>query len=112
MQLRRLPRQSLLSLDEQFGEESDLSLLEGLADDSPSPEVECQRSELRGYLRQFVEQLSPCLRKAFELRDLDGLTTREAAYILGVPDGTVKARLARARAKLKRFMGRALNVRP
>ena len=112
MQLRRRSRQSLLSLDEQFGEESDYSLLEGLADDRPGPEVECQRCELRGYLVQFVEQLSPCLRQAFQLRDLDGLTIREAAHILGVPDGTVKAQLARARAKLKRFMRRALNVRP
>jgi len=112
MQLRRRSRQSLLSLDDQFGEESDYSLLEGLADDRPGPEVECQRCELRGYLVQFVEQLSPCLRQAFQLRDLDGLTIREAAHILGVPDGTVKAQLARARAKLKRFMRRALNVRP
>jgi RNA polymerase sigma-70 factor (ECF subfamily) len=112
MQLRRRSRQSLLSLDEQFGEESDYSLLEGLADDRPGPEVECQRCELRGYLVQFVEQLSPCLRQAFQLRDLDGLTIREAAHILGVPDGTVKAQLAQARAKLKRFMLRALNVRP
>jgi hypothetical protein len=60
---------------------------------------------------QFVEQLSPCLRKAFQLRDLDGLTICEAAHILGVPHGTVKAQLARARAKLKRFMRRALDVR-
>jgi RNA polymerase sigma-70 factor (ECF subfamily) len=112
MQLRRRSRQSLLSLDEQFREESDLCLLEGLADDRPSPEVECQESELRRYLMQFVEQLSPCLRKAFQLRDLDGLTIREAAHILGVPAGTVKARLARARAKLKRFMRRSPNVRP
>ena len=112
MQLRRRSRQSLLSLDEQFWEESDYSPLEGLADARPSPEVECQRCELRGYLVRFVEQLSPCLRQAFQLRDLDGLTIREAAHILGVPDGTVKAQLARARAKLKRFMRRALNVRP
>ena len=41
---------------------------------------------------QFVSQLSPPLRNAFHLRALDGLTTSEAAHILGVPDGTVKAR--------------------
>ena len=52
-----------------------------------------------------MSQLSPSLRKAFQLRDLDGLTTREAAHILGVADGTVKAQLARARAKLRRLMG-------
>jgi DNA-directed RNA polymerase specialized sigma24 family protein len=36
------------------------------------------------------------------LRDIDGLTTKEAALVLGVPHGTVKAQLARARAKLAR----------
>jgi RNA polymerase sigma factor (sigma-70 family) len=56
---------------------------------------------------QFVSQLSPPLRNTFHLRALGGLTTSEAAHILGVPDGTVKARLARARAKLKRLMQRA-----
>jgi len=34
------------------------------------------------------------------LRDIDGLTTKEAALVLGVPQGTVKAQVARARAKL------------
>jgi RNA polymerase sigma-70 factor (ECF subfamily) len=53
---------------------------------------------------RFVEQLSPSLRKTFQLRALDGLTTSEAARILGVPDGTVKARLTRARAKLRRLI--------
>jgi RNA polymerase sigma factor (sigma-70 family) len=48
------------------------------------------------------------LRKAFQLRDVEGLTTSEAAQILGVAEGTVKAQLARARAKLKKFMRGAL----
>jgi DNA-directed RNA polymerase specialized sigma24 family protein len=44
------------------------------------------------------------------LRALDGLSTSEAARILGVPEGTVKAQLARARARLRRFMRRRLNA--
>jgi len=52
------------------------------------------------------------LRKAFQLRDLDGLSISEAADILGVPHGTVKARLARARAKLKQLMGKAFHPKP
>ena len=112
MQLRRRPRQTHLSLDERFGEEQEYSLAERLAHWGLSPEDECQNSELRGRLMQFVGELSPPLRKAFQLRDLDGLTTSEAAHILGVADGTVKAQLARARAKLKRLMRRALDVKP
>jgi RNA polymerase sigma-70 factor (ECF subfamily) len=106
MQLRRRLRQIHLSLDERFAEEEGNPLAERLAHHGPSPEDECQNSELHGRLMQFVSQLSPPLRNAFHLRALDGLTTSEAAHILGVPDGTVKARLARARAKLKRLMQR------
>ena len=108
MQLRRRPRQTHLSLDEQFGEEQEYSLSERLADRGPSPEDECRSAELHGRLMQFVEQLSPPLRKAFQLRDVEGLTTSEAAHILGVAEGTVKAQVARARAKLRQLMRRAL----
>ncbi len=110
MQLRRRPRQTQLSLDEKFGDEEKYSVSEHLADCGPSPEDACGRSELRGHILQFVTQLSPPLRKAFQLRELDGFSTSETAHILGLPDGTVKAQLARARAKLRRLMRRTLNV--
>jgi RNA polymerase sigma-70 factor (ECF subfamily) len=106
MQLRRRLRQIHLSLDERFAEDEGNPLAERLAHQGPSPEDECQNSELHGRLTQLVSQLSPPLREAFHLRALGGLTTSEAAHILGVPEGTVKARLARARAKLKRLMQR------
>jgi RNA polymerase sigma-70 factor (ECF subfamily) len=112
MHLRRRPRQTHLSLDERFGEEQEYSLAERLAHSGPSPEDECRSSELDRRLTLFAEQLSPPLRKAFQLRDLDGLSTSEAARILGVPDGTVKARVSRARAKLRRLMCRTLDVQP
>jgi len=104
MRLRRRPRLTPLSLDERFGEEQEYSLLEMLAEPGPSPEDECRESELRGCLVKLAAKLSPPLRKTFQLRDLDGLTTNETAQILGVPDGTVKARLARARTKLRQWM--------
>jgi RNA polymerase sigma-70 factor, ECF subfamily len=110
MQLRRRPRQTALSLDEHFGEDEQYCLSNVLADPTPSPEAECGFSELRKHLMQFVAELSPSLRKAFELRDLEELTTSEAAHILGVPEGTVKAQVSRARTKLKkRLMHRSLD---
>jgi RNA polymerase sigma-70 factor (ECF subfamily) len=112
MHLRKRPRQTHLSLDERFGEDQEYSLAERLAHSGPSPEEECRNSELDRRLLQFTEQLSPTLRKAFQLRELDGLSTNEAAQILGVPDGTVKARVSRARAKLRRLMCRTLDVQP
>jgi len=112
MQLRRRPRQTHLSLDEQSQGEREYSWSERLADRGPSPEDEYWKSEMHERLMQFAAELSPPLRKAFQLRDLDGLTTSEAAHILGEPEGTVKAQLARARAKLRRVMRRALNRQP
>ena len=98
MQLRRR-RGSYLSLDEEQGEDG-LTFLERLPDSKPSPEEICATAEARDRLVDGVKQLSPKLRQAFQLRDIDGLTTKEAALVLGVPQETVKAQLARARAKL------------
>src|ERR1700722_11489221 len=109
-QLRRRPRQVHTSLDEQLGEEPGYSVSERLADRRPDPEDECMKSELHGCLMQLVAELPPSLRKAFQLRDLDGLTTSEAAHVLGVAEGTVKAELSRARETLTRKMRRALDV--
>lgn len=112
MQLRRRPRQLHLSLNEQFGNEQGYTVSDRLADCGPSPEEAYQDAELHERIMQFAEELSPPLRRAFQLRDLDGLTTSEAAQILGVVDGTVKAQVARARAKLTRLVRRALAAQP
>jgi RNA polymerase sigma-70 factor (ECF subfamily) len=111
-QLRRRPHQVHLSLDEPFGEDQTYCLSEQLADSRPTPEDECVGSDLHGRLMQSVAKLSPALRKAFQLRDLDGLTTSEAAHRLGVTEATVKAQLSRARAELRRLMRLALDVQP
>jgi RNA polymerase sigma-70 factor (ECF subfamily) len=102
MQLRR--RGSYLSLDEEQGEDG-LTFSDRLTDSRPNPEEVCSSAEARDRLVEGVKQLSPKLRKAFQLRDIDGLTTKEAALVLGVPKGTVKAQLARARAKLAAIIG-------
>ncbi len=112
MQLRRRPRQLHLSLDERFGDEKEFCLSDQLPANEPSPEDESRNFELHRNLLRFVAQLSPPLRKAFQLRELDGLSTSEAAHVLGVADGTVKAQLARARAKLRRLMKRTLDAKP
>lgn len=112
MQLRKRFRHIETSLDEPFEDEQQTSLSERIADDGPSPEDVCRESELHERIRQLLTQLSAPLRKAFQLRDLDGLTTHEAALLLGVPDGTVKAQLARARANLRELMRGSLTPEP
>ena len=108
MHLRKRPRQSQVSLDEPHGKDQKYCLSERLAHSGPSPEEEYRNSELRIRLLQSVAQLSPALRRAFQLRDLEGRSVKEAAQALGVAEGTVKAQLSRARAKVIRLMRRAL----
>ncbi|MGA3049413.1 MAG: sigma-70 family RNA polymerase sigma factor [Terracidiphilus sp.] len=105
-QLRRRPRQPHISLDEQLFEDQDYSMSDRLADVRPGPKSECIKSETHGYLMQFITELSPALRKVIQLRVMDGLTTSEAADILGVSGGTVRSQVSRARAKLKQIMRR------
>jgi len=102
MQLRRR-RCCYVSLDEPQGEDG-LTLLGRLRDSSPNPEEVCSTSEAHERLVNGLKRLSPTLRLAFQLRDIDGLTTREAAQILGVPEATARVRLARARAQLGRIV--------
>jgi RNA polymerase sigma-70 factor, ECF subfamily len=103
-QLRRRPRLPHISVDERIGNEQDYFVSDTLADKRQNPEGECIRSDLRKHLMQFVAELSPSLRKAIQLRDLDGLTTSETANVLGLTKGTVKSQLSRARFKLKQLM--------
>jgi RNA polymerase sigma-70 factor (ECF subfamily) len=48
-----------------------------------------------------LERLSPELRAVVQATVLDGLTTREAGRLLGIPSGTVKSRMSRARTELR-----------
>jgi len=110
--LRRRPRQPHSSLDEPLAQDPSPRVSDRLVDVRPNPEDECAKSELREHLLRFVDKLSPTLRRAIHLRDFDGLTTSEAAHILGVPEGTFKAQVSRARAQLKRHAKRGLKRAP
>lgn len=54
-----------------------------------------------GDLGGALDKLSPEFRAVIEATVLDGLTTKEAAQLLGIPRGTVKTRAMRARAQLR-----------
>ncbi|MBI4669646.1 MAG: sigma-70 family RNA polymerase sigma factor [Elusimicrobia bacterium] len=57
-----------------------------------------------GMVRQALDKLEPQDRAIVTLRDLEGKSYVEIADILGVPQGTVKSRLSRARESLRRLL--------
>ena len=108
MKVRQRSRQLEIGMDAEDLDEDRYAFSDVLSDRRPSPEEVCQRLEVWERLTQLLTRLSPPLRTTFQLREMDGLTIREAAHVLGVAEGTVKARLARARIKLKQLMQKSL----
>jgi RNA polymerase sigma-70 factor (ECF subfamily) len=105
MKLRRRFGRVYLALDETNGQ--DFTLAEMLSDTRPGPEEAYRKREVAEKLAQATSRLSPTLLRTFQLRDVYGLNIRETAHLLGVPSGTVKARLARARMKLRKAIGKS-----
>ena len=71
------------------------------ADWKPNPEQQFARVELERILQGAANSLSPGFRTVFYLRDVEGLSTEETAEMLNLTVGAVKARLFRARLRLR-----------
>ncbi|MFI7587196.1 RNA polymerase sigma factor [Spongisporangium articulatum] len=72
-----------------------------------SPALRSAEDELllaveHGDVGSALDRLSPELRQALQATVLDGLSTKEAARLLGVPQGTVKSRVRLAKAQMRR----------
>jgi RNA polymerase sigma-70 factor (ECF subfamily) len=75
------------------------------------PDKLAQASELSVQLQRGLARLSPELREAVILRDLQGLDYGEIRTVLQVPEGTVKSRINRGRIELARILDE-MGVRP
>jgi RNA polymerase sigma-70 factor (ECF subfamily) len=95
------------SLDTPPSEHEDAQPLgEQIADLSRPPDVQVQSRETRETVHRALQKLSPELREAVILRDLQDMDYREIATALKVPEGTVKSRINRGRAELARLLQR------
>jgi RNA polymerase sigma-70 factor, ECF subfamily len=65
------------------------------------PEKELMSGETRHAIDQAIQTLSDANRAAFLLRDVEGLSTQEAAEVLNISESAVKVRLMRARMALR-----------
>ncbi|MCC7105111.1 MAG: sigma-70 family RNA polymerase sigma factor [Chloroflexi bacterium] len=63
-----------------------------------------ETSELREHLLAGIDRLPPTYREVIVLRDIDGLSTSEAALILELNEATLKTRLQRARGLLRKHL--------
>lgn len=78
------------------------------ADAAPGADLALESTEERERIRAALARLAPAYREIVFLRDLEGLSTREVARVLGISEPNVKVRLHRAHAQLrKRLAGDA-----
>jgi RNA polymerase sigma-70 factor (ECF subfamily) len=80
------------------------------AADSPNPEHRAAARELVAVLEAAVDRLPADYRAIFVLRDVEGLSTEEAAASLGIGEALAKVRLLRARRALRRALAELLGA--
>lgn len=89
--LDRLPRRDI----------DDVAGLE-LASGGDSPEQSAMAGDERLRLRWLIDRLPESLRQVLVLSAVEEMTSREVGLAMGIPEGTVRTRLMRAKVELKR----------
>jgi len=97
---RRVRRRNWFSLDALQEMINDSALV--LADPTEGQERTMEREQLQGAIGRAIATVPEKYRLALVLRDIEGLSYEEIAQVLGIPGGTVRSRINRARVMLKR----------
>ena len=99
---------TVLYLDDTEDEEASIDL----PDYSADPHRQLEQTEVREQITDAMAALSPEHRKILSLREVSGLSYQEIADIVGVEEGTVKSRIARARNSLRKKLLETGNFSP
>jgi len=99
MKIRRR-RPNEVSIDESK-EADDASVPIEIKDQAANPEQRCSQYEVQRILAATINGLAPSFRDVLQLRDVQGLSTKETAQALDLTSSAVKTRLQRARTKLR-----------
>ena len=75
-----------------------------IPDNGPSPQTQLEQRERRAALNRALGQLSEEHRQILLLREVSGLSYAEIAETVGLEEGTVKSRIARARLSLRNIL--------
>jgi len=94
------------SLDEGWETSDEMQPADRLSSKDRSPHEMAAQNELSRMVQAALAEVSPDLREAVILRDLQELDYKEIAQVLGIPEGTVKSRISRGRAELARRLER------
>jgi len=97
---RRVRRRNWFSLDALQEVVGDGTM--ALADPGEGQEMSLQREQLQGVIGKAIAAVPEKYRLALVLRDIEGLAYEEIGQVLGIPGGTVRSRINRARGMLKR----------
>jgi RNA polymerase sigma-70 factor (ECF subfamily) len=89
------------------GSEEGLHISDRLASGAPSPHDYAAKQQVGRMVQMALARVSPELREAVILRDLQDMDYKEIAAVLRVPEGTVKSRISRGRAELARLLERS-----
>ncbi|MGA8529053.1 MAG: RNA polymerase sigma factor [Acidobacteriaceae bacterium] len=88
------------------GDGDDIPLLQRLAEQGPTQHDRAVQKEIEKMVQEALTKISPELREAVILRDLQDMDYKEIAQVLRIPEGTVKSRISRGRAELARILER------
>jgi len=89
---------------------ADQDAMEQRPDPGPRQDEQLERSEMHRLLEGLIAGLPEDLRLPLELSTVRELNSTEIAHVLGIPEGSVRTRLMRARGLLKEKMERLLEV--
>lgn len=94
------------SMDAGWEETDDLTLAGRIAAHGPTQHDRAAQKEIARMVQDGLTRISPELREAVILRDLQDMDYKEIAHVLRIPEGTVKSRISRGRAELARVLDR------
>jgi RNA polymerase sigma-70 factor (ECF subfamily) len=101
-EFKRRARHPARSLDWKGGNDTTRDMPQAKADTTESvPDVRLEHDEVRQQVNKALDLLDANDREILVLKDVQGLSYEEIAEILGLPMGTVKSRLSRARTAFK-----------
>jgi len=107
---RRSKRHAIMDLIPRGDSSNEIEFQDWLADSNTSVQDSVEQNELSRALYRILDELPHRYRDILTLVDIHELDYTEAAEVLGIPVGTVKSRLARARYQMRERISQSIEI--